>query len=366
MRLTDQYKQEKRLLVFNCHEPWVYQLGVLGNPLDIIIGLPGRHKRDWDTRFRPMPRRSRLISLEQAQNTPEQYYCIISHNITDLLDIKTRPEPRILMLHLSVEARITEEKATIDPRRLKHMLRQYLARMGAHAVAVTESKGVSWGLSTDVVHAGVNTQDFGPHTGERPCALRVCNFMKRRKQFVHWDFHQMAFGDLPVQIIGYNPGIPGAMPSRNWDHLRQLLRTHRFYIHTADPTLEDGFNMATLEAMAAGLPILGNCHPTSPVQHGKNGFLSDDPRVLRAYARMLLADRDLAWHMGQEARKTVADRFPQETFRRAMRQSIETARLKHQQSRQTLAHLCPPPVRQKQHILNRALNISSDAVSAAR
>jgi len=339
----DKRNKKRRLLVFNCHEPWVYQLGSLGYPLDIITGLPGRHRRDWDTHFRPIPPKSRLISLGQAQNAPDQYHCIITHNITDLLDIKSRAEPRILMLHLSVEARVIEEKATVDPRRLRHMLHHYLSWMGGHAVAVTESKGLSWGLSTDVVRAGVNAKDFGPHTGECARALRVCNFMKRRKQFVYWDFHQAAFGQLPVQIIGYNPGIPGAMPSRSWDHLRQLLRTHRFYIHTADPALEDGYNMATLEAMAAGLPVLGNCHPTSPIQHGESGFLSDDPQALRAYAQKLLADRDLAQRMGQEARRTVAERFSQQTFKQAMLQSIETARQKHQQHIQALTHLCPIP-----------------------
>lgn len=338
---TDQQKQGRRLLVFNCHEPWVAQLEGLGYPLDIITGLPGLPERGWNTRLRPVPRQSRLISLKQARQTAYQYYCIITHNITDLLDIKSRPEPRILMIHLSVEARITEEKATVDPDRLRCMLRHYLSWMGAHAVAVTEAKGVSWGLSTDVVHAGVNPQDFAPHTGERACALRICNFMRRRKQFVYWDFHQAAFSGLPVQIVGYNPGIPGAQPSRNWDHLRQLLRTHRFYIHTADPSLEDGFNMATLEAMAAGLPVLGNCHPSSPIEHGKSGFLSDDPRALRAYAQMLLADQDVAWRMGQEARRTATERFSQKAFQQAMARSIETARQKHQQRRQILTHLCP-------------------------
>jgi glycosyltransferase involved in cell wall biosynthesis len=97
--------------------------------------------------------------------------------------------------------------------------------------------------------------------------------------------------------------------------------------------------MATLEAMAAGLPVLGNCHP-----HGKSGFLSDDPQALRAYAQRLLADRDLAQHMGQEARRTVAERFSPDTFKRAMLQSIETARQKQQQHIQTLPHLCPIPI----------------------
>jgi len=86
--------------------------------------------------------------------------------------------------------------------------------------------------------------------------------------------------------------------------------------------------MATAEAMAAGLPILGNQHPTSPVKHGVGGFLSDDPEELRKYARMLLEDRNLAVLMGRQARKTVIERFSTTRFKEAFLQSIETARRK--------------------------------------
>ena len=86
--------------------------------------------------------------------------------------------------------------------------------------------------------------------------------------------------------------------------------------------------MATVEAMAAGMPILGNRHPCSLVEHGLSGFLSDDPDELRKYARMLLEDRDLAAKMGQEAQKTVTERFSKDKFKEAFLQSIETARQK--------------------------------------
>jgi hypothetical protein len=45
----------RRLLVFNCHEAWVYQLGVLGYGLDVIIGLSGRYNAGWDEQMRPFP-----------------------------------------------------------------------------------------------------------------------------------------------------------------------------------------------------------------------------------------------------------------------------------------------------------------------
>jgi hypothetical protein len=48
MHNQENYVNNKTLLVFNCHEAWVYQLGVLGYALDIIVGLKGRYKQSWD------------------------------------------------------------------------------------------------------------------------------------------------------------------------------------------------------------------------------------------------------------------------------------------------------------------------------
>jgi len=86
--------------------------------------------------------------------------------------------------------------------------------------------------------------------------------------------------------------------------------------------------MATVEAMAAGLPVLGNRHPTSPIKHGASGFLSDHPDELRHYAQILLEDRGLARLMGQRARKTAREQFSLRRFRQAFLRSIEIARRK--------------------------------------
>jgi len=86
--------------------------------------------------------------------------------------------------------------------------------------------------------------------------------------------------------------------------------------------------MATAEAMAAGLPVLGNRHPTSPIKHGVSGFLSDNPKELKRYARMLLEDRDLAHLMGRRARQTIIERFSLARFKHAFLRSIEIARRK--------------------------------------
>ncbi len=78
------------------------------------------------------------------------------------------------------------------------------------------------------------------------------------------------------------------------------------------------------------MPVLGNRHPNSLVEHGVSGFLSDDPDELRKYARKLLDDRDLAVRMGSEAQKVVSEHFSVAKFKKVFLQSIETARHKWQ------------------------------------
>jgi hypothetical protein len=327
-RRPPQSADNRTLLVFNCHEPWVYQLGTLGYGLDIVVNLPGKYNRGWDERMRPVPAHTRLISPSEALESPTAYYCIVTHNTTDLLDVRSRPEPKLLVLHHTLEGRLQEEHSNIDPRKMKDLLRTYIDLIGGHVVATSMFKGESWGYTDDIVPFGIDVEDYPPYEGHKTRGLRICNFISSRRHILLWDFHEQAFEGIPVTLVGHNPDIPGVEAARDWSHLKAILQSHRFYIHTADPRFEAGHNMAMAEAMAAGLPVLGNRHPTSPIQHGVSGFLSDDPKELRQYARILLEDEYLARRMGEQARKTVIERFSLNRFRHGFLRSIEFARRK--------------------------------------
>jgi hypothetical protein len=321
---------DKTLLVFNCHEPWVYQMETLGHPLDIVVNLRGKYNRGWDERMRPAPRGANFVSLDQALQSPKQYYCIVGHNTTDLLDVRTRKEPRILVLHHSLEGRLAEETVHVDPTEMVRMLHAYVRLMRVHVVASSMFKGESWGFTEDIVPFGIDTDAYLPHSGELAAGLRICNFVTNRRRILSWDLHEKAFDGLPITLVGHNPDLPGVEAAQDWAHLKRMLQSHRFYVHTADPRYEAGHNMAMAEAMAAGLPVLSNRHPTSPIKHGVSGFLSDNPRELRHYAQILMEDRELAHMMGTQARKTIAEQFSLTRFRDGFQRSIEIARRKWQ------------------------------------
>ncbi len=316
------------LLTLNCHEAWVHQLGYLNCRLDIIDGLPGRYCVNWDTGVRPVPHGAHLVTLDEVLESRPAYDCIVTHNLTDLLDLKTLPGPRILVIHNTLDGRIRQHGLNMPPETLRALVLNYLGLVGGHAVAVSTLKGRSWGITEDIVNFAVDVDQYLPWSGEVAAGVRVSNQISNRKEILLWDFHEAAFRDMEIRLVGSNVDIAGVSPSRSWDDLKSILSVHRFFIHTAHPQLEDGYNMATLEAMASGLPILGNKHPSSPIEHGVSGFLTDNPQELRHYAEVLLRNKELAGKMGEEARKKVAEQFSTERFVQRFRESIEIARLK--------------------------------------
>lgn len=322
----------ERLLVFDCHEAWVYQLRALPQQMDVVVGLRGRHTDRWDESMRPQPPNARMVRLNEVLGRGNRYDCIIANNITDLLDAKTLAGPRLLVLHETLHGATLEQDSVTPQAEIKRVLEKFVRLTHTHVVAVSALKGRSWGFENDIVTLSADPSDYLPWKGDLVRGLRVANHIERRPRILLWEFHRRAFEGLPVTLVGHNPSMEGVRPSKDWADLKETLSRHRFYIHTADPQLEDGYNMATLEAMAAGLPVLGNRHPTSPIEHGVNGFVSDDPLELRGYAERLLDDYELAQAMGQAAQETIRKRFSIERFARGFGRSIDLARREWQRS----------------------------------
>lgn len=319
-----------KLLVLNCHEAWVHQLGVLGAELDVVTGLPGRYTRDWDTRMRPLPTGARTVTLDEVLRGSERYDCVINHNITDLLDTREIAAPKLLVLHETLEGRMAQQGAEFEARDMRAMLNTYLASVGGHAIAISRMKARSWGVTHTVVQNSADPAAYLEPVGDLACGIRVANHVTSKRVFLAWDFHEEALADLPMRLVGHNPDRPGVAPADDWQHLKRMLAAHRFMVHTADPRLEDGYNMAVLEGMAAGLPVLVNEHPTNIVQHGVTGFVAKAPREMRHHAQQLLDDPELARRLGDGARAWVARHFGPDRFRVEFTRAIQEARKKHQ------------------------------------
>ncbi|MEP7382712.1 MAG: glycosyltransferase [Gemmatimonadota bacterium] len=317
-----------KLLVLNCHEAWVHQLGALRAELEIVVGLPGRYTRVWDACMRPLPAEARTVTLDEVRLRGAAYDCVINHNITDLLDTKFLDAPKLLVLHDTLEGRMAQQEAEFDARDMRASLNSYLGSVGGHAVAITRSKAKSWGVTHTVVSNSADPDAYLPWVGDVACGLRVANHVTSKRVFLAWDFHEAAMDGVPLRLVGHNPDMPGVDAADSWDQLKRIFASHRFFVHTADPRYEDGYNMAVLEAMAAGMPILTNRHPTTIVEHGVSGYIADSPDEMRHYAERLLADRDHAEALGEKGRAFVARHHSPDRFRVEFSKAIQEAQKK--------------------------------------
>jgi hypothetical protein len=312
-----------RLLTFNCHEAYVHLLGKLGHALDIIDGLPGRVNARWDERCRPVPDGARLIHLQQALASP-RYDVAIAHNITDLLALRTLALPKILTLHVNLEARVREEHGP-SAAAMRRQVGDYLTAIRALAVAVSQAKANSWGQSCPVIRPCADPDDYHGFHGTRPVALRVANQVMQRPERFAWPAHVAITRGQPTELVGHNPELEGVVPAASWDELKARYREHRAYVHSAGAGLDDGYNLGVVEAMMTGMPVVSLSGSESPVVDGVSGYSSDDVNYLNARLGALLADRDLAMQLGRGARQRALELFDVAPFVAGWNAAIERA-----------------------------------------
>jgi glycosyltransferase involved in cell wall biosynthesis len=321
-----------RLLTFNCHEAYVHLLGKLGFELDIVDGLAGRYCTSWDRRMRPVPERARLISLETALGG-QRYDAAIAHNLTDLLALRDLDLPKVLILHVSLEARLREEPGAPSLGALQSQLATYLNAIGALAVAVSEMKAQSWGQNCPVIRPCADPDEYQGFAGDEPSALRVANQVRARLGRFDWPAHERIVHGHPIQLVGHNPDMDGSAPAESWEQLRSYYRRYRAYVHSAGRRLDDGYNLAVVEAMMTGMPVVSQAGSESPVSDGVNGYVSDDTEYLNARLGELLRDPTRARELGQRARETALERFSVDTFVSGWCAALELARQTWQRRR---------------------------------
>lgn len=313
-----------RILTFNCHEAYVHLLGKLGHALDIIDGLPGRVSSRWDQRCRPVPAKARLIGLNEALAAP-RHDVAIAHNLTDLLALRALALPKVLVLHVNLEARAREEPGAPDVPSMRRQLAEYLRAIGAIAVAVSRTKAESWGQACAVIRPCADPEEYAGFEGARPVALRVANQVMQRPERFAWSEHCAITRGHAIELVGHNPELPGVAPARSWDELRARYREHRAYVHSAGVGLDDGYNLGVVEAMMTGMPVVSLSGSESPLVDGVCGFVSDDTAYLNARLGALLADRELALELGRNARRRALELFDVPPFVAGWNAALEQA-----------------------------------------
>ena len=116
---------------------------------------------------------------------------------------------------------------------------------------------------------------------------------------------------LPVHVVGDTPGL--SKPAESLEALRKDYSESQIFVNTST---HSPIPCSLLEAMACGCAVVSTATCLIPeiIDHGVNGFCSNDEEQLRQHMIDLLNDPDLCASMGEEARKTIEKMFGMDRF----------------------------------------------------
>lgn len=179
-------------------------------------------------------------------------------------------------------------------------------------VFISEYNRKAWGFEDDpnsvVIHHAVDP-DFIPGEGKREkVVLSVVNDWRNRDwccNFSGWT--RIVQGqNIPVRVVGDTPGL--SKPAKDKQELISHYQNAEVFLNTSTispiPT-------ALLEAMSCGCACVSTatCMIPEIIEHGVNGFISNDEATLTHYCKLLLENEDLARQVGEKARETILEKF---------------------------------------------------------
>lgn len=171
-----------------------------------------------------------------------------------------------------------------------------------------------WGMTdASVVEHGVDIDFWKPDENiERDNAcLSVVNDWPNRDWCCGYNLWQQTVQGLPIKVFGKSLGL--SEPANSTAHLREIYKCSRIFYNTS---LHSPVPTVLLEAMACGCAIVStaNCMIPEIIENGKNGLVSNDPQELKGFLQLLLKDHDLAKELGENARKTIVEKYNLERF----------------------------------------------------
>jgi len=184
-------------------------------------------------------------------------------------------------------------------------------------VFISEYSKNKWGFdnieNSVVIHHGVDHGLFKPNYNikRKPQILSVVNDWIGRDFFCGFNLWKRVTNGLPVFPIGDTKGF--SSPAKDINELVRFYQESLIFINTS---LVSPIPSALLEAMSCGCLVVStnNCMIPEVIEHGKNGFITNDENEMRKYLELGLSDPEMCKKMGDEARNRIMTKFTPHKF----------------------------------------------------
>lgn len=180
-----------------------------------------------------------------------------------------------------------------------------------------EEEGIPGYLGLDtIIRFGKDPEEFKEWNGSKPMVITVAQSMRQRGNYCNYQFFMDTTANFPRTLFGpenEDTGIHGGMLS--YEELKKTYQDYRAYFYTG--TYPASYTLNFIEAFMTGIPVVAigpstanigifpNMHTYEVhkiIEHGKNGFCSDDVNELRGNIDYLLAHPDKGKEIGEAGR----------------------------------------------------------------
>ncbi len=275
---------------------------------DYWLFQDGKHIKPWQNSYRRLPKNHHLLppAGEQIRLPADiDFDLVLSQNKFGQFQVAHQIARTFQIPLVSLEHTLPPPYAEPD------YVPSMKALRGDINVFISEFSRAAWGWDeseASVVHHGIDTNLFKPGRKDRQERILSCvNDWANRDWCCGFKIWQRVAKDLPTHVVGDNPGLSEV--AKSTFHLVQAYQDSRIFLNTSTvspvPT-------ALMEAMAAGCAVVttATCMIPTIIDHGVNGFMSNDEGELRQYLKTLLDNPELCKKLGEGARQTILERFP--------------------------------------------------------
>ncbi len=184
-------------------------------------------------------------------------------------------------------------------------------------VHVTHYNQLMWDngrTPTMVIEHSVAIDPQTRYRGHLERGVTVINGMQKRPRIAGYDIFLRARQTIPLDALGMETEKFGGLGDIPYRDLHRRMAEYRFLF---SPIRYTSLPLAVIEAMTIGMPVVALATTELPavIENGRTGFVSCNVNKLVLYMRRLLADRDEARWLGENAREVAAERFGLPRFR---------------------------------------------------
>ena len=314
LRQATRQDEPLNIITFPTHERYESNLVKTGHN---FYGYREGNIKSWNTNYAPVP--DNYILLDDRRGEAQipldvDFDLVLSQNKFGQFQ-KAQPIAKLLNIPL-----VSLEHTLPMPQWSPEQRSQLCNMRGLINVFISDYSISQWNFAKTndvrVIKHCVDTEMFKPAYSiefdkRYNRILSVVNDWIGRDWCCGFKLWQRVIAGLPACPVGDTQGL--SKPASSMKELVDFYAYSRIFINTSTvspvPT-------SLLEAMACGCAVVSteNCMIPEVIEHGVNGFMTNDETEMRGYLEQLLNDEELALQMGLKARQTILDEFSVKRF----------------------------------------------------